>query len=81
MARTIVDAGGTVELNHPAVCFVPTVSAVAIRDITDQADLYTPVEDLDPAESELKFLCGSSNTLHTSIVRELCEWLIEHLPE
>ncbi|MER5858257.1 MULTISPECIES: esterase/lipase family protein [unclassified Streptomyces] len=81
VAKTIIEAGGTVELNHPAVCFVPTVSAVAIRDITDQADLYTPVNELDPTESELKFLCGSSNTLHTSIVRELCEWLLEHLPE
>ncbi|MEU0677599.1 hypothetical protein ABZ330_32850 [Streptomyces sp. NPDC006172] len=81
VGKTITEAGGTVELNHPVVCFVPTVSAVAVRDITTQADLYTEVAALDPEESELdEFLCGTANTLHTSIVPELCEWLLARLP-
>ncbi|WP_225840122.1 triacylglycerol lipase [Streptomyces sp. NK08204] len=81
VAKKIVEAGGEVELHYPAVCFVPSVSAVDVREVTNQEDLYTPADSL-AGESQLhEFRCASTNTLHTSIVPELCEWLLERLPE
>ncbi|MFI7291894.1 esterase/lipase family protein [Streptomyces anulatus] len=73
--------GGKVDLRHEDVCFVPTVSAVAIRDIEKQDDLYANVGDLDPQESELDdFLCSSTTTAHTGITEELCTWIMDRLP-
>ncbi|MFE1368683.1 esterase/lipase family protein [Streptomyces anulatus] len=74
--------GGKVDLRHEDVCFVPTVSAVAIRDIEKQDDLYTNVGDLDPQESELDdFLCSSTTTAHTGITEELGTWIMDRLPD
>ncbi|MCX4471759.1 alpha/beta hydrolase [Micromonospora sp. NBC_01655] len=62
-------------------CFVPAVSAVAIRDVDTEEALYTPVDTLDPGESELdEFRVASRNEEHTLITEELCSWLIERLP-
>lgn len=73
--------GGKIDLRHEDVCFVPTVSAVAIRDIEKQDDLYANVGDLDPQESELDdFLCSSTTTAHTGITEELCTWIMDRLP-
>ncbi|TDU78514.1 putative serine esterase DUF676 [Streptomyces sp. KS 21] len=81
VADELVAKGGKVDLRHEAVCFVPTVSAVAIRNIDKQEDLYAKVASLDPSESELdEFLWSSATTPHTAITRELCEWIIERLP-
>ncbi|MFI6824589.1 esterase/lipase family protein [Micromonospora sp. NPDC050187] len=84
--RIIADAleknGGRVTLLKPTVCFVPTVSAVAIRDLDDQDDLYAKVDALDPNESELdEFLCSSITTPHTAITEELCTWILDRLPD
>jgi hypothetical protein len=63
------------------VCFVPSVSAVAIRDIEKQDDLYAPIEEEGLQESELdEFLCSSTTTAHTAITQELCTWLMDRLP-
>ncbi|MGW4229892.1 esterase/lipase family protein [Streptomyces sp. NPDC004980] len=73
--------GGRADLRHESICFVPTVSAVAIRDIDKQDDLYAKVAVIDPEESELDEIFWSSTTTpHTAITQELCEWIIERLP-
>ncbi|MCX4696957.1 hypothetical protein [Streptomyces sp. NBC_01408] len=82
VADELVAKGGKVDLRHEAICFVPTISAVAIRDIDKQEDLYAKVATLDPNESELdEFLCSSATTQHTAITQELCQWIIKRLPE
>ncbi|MGV9554863.1 esterase/lipase family protein [Streptomyces sp. NPDC003522] len=84
--RILADAmrklGGAVDLRHEEVCFVPSVSAVAVRDIETQKDLYTNIDDLAPEESELDdHLCSSTTTAHTAITEELCTWLMDRLPD
>ncbi|MDX3486536.1 MULTISPECIES: esterase/lipase family protein [Streptomyces] len=74
--------GGKIDLRHEDVCFVPTVSAVAVRDIEKQDDLYVNVDELAPEESELDdFLCSSTTTAHTGITEELCTWIMDRLPD
>ncbi|MFB6780567.1 esterase/lipase family protein [Streptomyces sp. NPDC056352] len=80
LAETMEKLGGKADLRHEDVCFVPSVSAVAIRDIEKQDDLYADINALEPQESELNdFLCSSTTTAHTAITEELCTWLIERL--
>ncbi|MET7651653.1 MULTISPECIES: hypothetical protein [unclassified Streptomyces] len=82
LADTLRKLGGTVDLRYPEICFVPSVSAVAIRDIEKQTDLYANIDQLSPDESELdEFLCSSTTTAHTGITEELCTWLMDRLPD
>ncbi|MEV6615636.1 hypothetical protein AB0N31_17595 [Streptomyces sp. NPDC051051] len=82
LAEAMRKLGGTVDLRHEEVCFVPSVSAVAVRDIETQKDLYTNIDDLAPEESELDdYLCSSTTTAHTAITEELCAWLLARLPD
>lgn len=82
LADKLKKGGAEVELRHESVCFVPSVSAVAIRDIDQQKSLYTNIEDLSPDESEVdEFICSSATTPHTAITRELSEWLLDRLPD
>lgn len=81
VADELVAKGGRVDLRHGSICFVPTVSALAIRDIDKQEDLYAKVAAIDPQESEVdEILWSSTTTPHTAITRELGEWIIERLP-
>ncbi|OCC10890.1 triacylglycerol lipase [Streptomyces sp. PTY087I2] len=81
LASALEKAGATVDLRHPDVCFVPSVSAVAVRDLDRPEDLYANIDDLPPDESELDdFLCSSETTGHTAITEELCTWLLDRLP-
>ncbi|TQJ53227.1 alpha/beta hydrolase [Streptomyces sp. NBC_00080] len=81
LADAMKKLGGTVDLRHEEVCFVPSVSAVAIRDIETQADLYAKADELPPEESELDdFVLSSTTTPHTGITEELCTWLMDRLP-
>ncbi|MER6561002.1 hypothetical protein ABT300_25380 [Streptomyces sp. NPDC001027] len=81
LADTLRKLGGTVDLRHEDVCFVASVSAVAVRDVETQKDLYTNIDRLSPEESELDdFLCSSTTTAHTAITAELCTWLMDRLP-
>jgi hypothetical protein len=81
LADAMTKLGGRADLRHEDVCFVPSVSAVAIRDIGKQDDLYAPVEGRGLQESELDdFLCSSTTTAHTAITQELCTWLMDRLP-
>ncbi|MFF2141741.1 esterase/lipase family protein [Kitasatospora sp. NPDC058190] len=79
LADTLKDTAG---LKHEDICFVPSVSAVAIRDIEKQDDLYAKVDDLSPDESDVDdFICSSTTTAHTAITEELGSWLLERLPD
>ena len=81
-ADALKDAGQPAESDYPTVNFVPSVSAVAIRDIDNQADLYTDISTLPPRASELdEFLCSSANEEHTVITEELCTWILDRLPQ
>ncbi|USQ88448.1 alpha/beta hydrolase [Streptomyces phaeoluteigriseus] len=82
LADAMRKLGGTVDLRHEKVCFVPSVSAVAIRDVETQEDLYTPISGLVAEESELDdFFCSPTTTEHTAITAELCTWLMNRLPD
>ncbi|MFF1543942.1 hypothetical protein [Streptomyces sp. NPDC058291] len=80
LADAMEKLGGTVDLRHEEVCFVPSVSAVAIRDIDTQDALYAKITEMSPEESELDdFVCSSTTTPHTGITPQLCEWLLGQL--
>ncbi|WP_417159463.1 esterase/lipase family protein, partial [Streptomyces cyaneofuscatus] len=82
LATTLEKFGATVDLRHPDVCFVPTVSAVAIRDLDRPEDLYADVDGLSPEDGEVdEFFCSSETTGHTAITEELCTWLLDRLPQ
>ncbi|MFI8305101.1 esterase/lipase family protein [Streptomyces sp. NPDC085927] len=82
LADAMEHLGGKADLRHEDVCFVPSVSAVAVRDIDKQDDLYVNINGLAPEESELDdFLCSSTTTAHTAITEELCTWLMDRLPD
>ncbi|MEU5771627.1 hypothetical protein ABZ782_37590 [Streptomyces asoensis] len=82
LAETLRKLGGTVDLRHEDVCFVPSVSAVAVRDIEKQSDLYVNIDELSPDESEFDdFVLSSTTTPHTAISEELCTWLLDRLPD
>ncbi|MFD7130490.1 esterase/lipase family protein [Streptomyces sp. NPDC059894] len=75
--EAIREKKGKTELHHPEICFVPSVSAVDIRDFANQRDLYAPVDELNPSDSGLhKFLCSPTTTPHTLPTEELCTWLL-----
>lgn len=81
LADTIKKLGGTTDLRYENVCFVPSVSAVAIREVEKQDDLYVNIDKLEAEESEVdEFLCSSTTTGHTIITEELCTWLLDRLP-
>ncbi|MER6058470.1 esterase/lipase family protein [Streptomyces albidoflavus] len=62
----------------PSVCFVPTVSAVSIRDLDTTELLRTDIDKTDPGESDFDdFLCASENEPHTKITEELGSWLLD----
>ncbi|MFJ8104430.1 lipase family alpha/beta hydrolase [Streptomyces sp. NPDC096132] len=78
LADALEKLGTVVDLRHEDVCFVPAVSAVSIRDLDRQDDLYAKIDTLDPAESDVdEFLCSSTTTAHTEITEELGSWLVD----
>jgi hypothetical protein len=73
---------GAVKCDHEWVDFVPTVSAVAIRELDRQEDLYAPIPASPSTESKLnEFKVSSENTEHSLVTPELAEWLLERLPK
>ncbi|MGW0884241.1 esterase/lipase family protein [Streptomyces sp. NPDC002671] len=82
LADTLKKFGASVDLKHEDVCFVPSVSAVSIRDIDQQKDLYANIDNLSPDESDVDdFVCSSTTTAHTAITEELGYWLLDRLPD
>ncbi|MGW7400900.1 esterase/lipase family protein [Streptomyces cyaneofuscatus] len=81
LADTLEKLGGKADLRHENVCFVPSVSAVAVRDIDKQENLYRSIGEADAEESELdSFLCSTTTTAHTAITEQLCTWIMDQLP-
>lgn len=81
LADAMKKLGGKIDLRHEDVCFVPSVSAVAARDIDKQDNLYMNIGGLTPDETEVDdFLCSSITTGHTAITEELCTWIMDRLP-
>lgn len=65
----------------PAHCFVPSISAVSIRDITE-GTLRTDIDALPPDESDFDdFLCAEANHGHTMITEEAATWFLDRLPD
>ncbi|GGZ13823.1 hypothetical protein GCM10010387_02340 [Streptomyces inusitatus] len=82
LADAMKKVGGKIDLRYEDVCFVPSVSAVAIRDIEKQDDLYANIDALRPEESELNdFRCSSETTTHTALTEELGTWIVDRLPD
>lgn len=82
LADALKKAGAQVDLRHEEICFVPTVSAVALRDLDQQKDLYANLEDIAPDESETDdFVWSSATTPHTAVTEELASWLMDRLPD
>ncbi|AYN38243.1 hypothetical protein D9753_04100 [Streptomyces dangxiongensis] len=60
--------------------FVPSVSAVAVRDVMTDADLYVEIDGLEPETSDLDdFRLASQNQPHTLMTTELGGWIIEQI--
>ncbi|MET8813302.1 hypothetical protein ABZW47_14965 [Streptomyces sp. NPDC004549] len=82
LADALKKAGAQVDLRHEEICFVPSVSAVSIRDLDQQKDLYVNIDSLAPDESHVDdFLCSSETTPHTAVTEELGTWLLDRLPD
>lgn len=61
-------------------CFVPSVSAVSVRDFDTEDDLYTIVDDIDPSYGDLDdFVLARENQLHAQVSEELGQWLLDRL--
>ncbi|MFD7498004.1 esterase/lipase family protein [Streptomyces sp. NPDC059832] len=62
-------------------CFVPAVSAVDIRDLDTDEELYADISSLPEGESGLdEFKLASRNEGHTLVTEELSTWLLDRLP-
>ncbi|MGW0907054.1 esterase/lipase family protein [Streptomyces sp. NPDC002853] len=74
----IIGLGSEAEIR--AHCFVPSVSAVALRDIDTQEKLHDPFPE-NSEDSDLdEYLCATHNEAHTLVTEELSSWLLERLP-
>ncbi|MFE2302170.1 esterase/lipase family protein [Streptomyces sp. NPDC059445] len=74
--------GENVDMVHRSVCFVPSVSAVAIRDLDRQENLYAVIDELPPEESDLDdFLLSADNDPHAVMTQEIGEWVLDRLPD
>ncbi len=72
---------GKTEVTHRSISFVPSVSAVAIRDLDEHQEVYTDISALDPQESELdEFLLSATNEPHSHMSPELGRWILDRLP-
>ncbi|MCX4666184.1 hypothetical protein OG453_05820 [Streptomyces sp. NBC_01381] len=74
----IIGLGSEAEIREH--CFVPAVSAVALRDVDTHQKLYEPFPE-NSEDSELdEYLCASRNEGHTLVTEELCTWIMDRLP-
>lgn len=82
LADALRKVDATVELRHENVCFVPSASAVSVRDLGEQKDLYANVEEIAPAESDFDdYVPSYENTVHTQVTEQLATWLTDRLPD
>lgn len=74
----IIGLGSEAEIREH--CFVPSVSAVALRDIDAQEKLHDPFPEQSEDSDLDEYLCATHNEAHTLITQELCTWLLDRLP-
>ncbi|GAA2717344.1 MULTISPECIES: hypothetical protein [Streptomyces] len=73
--------GVDIEPSSESICFVPSVSAVDIRDLDRQEDVYADVNAINPEESGLdEFKVSAGNDAHAYVSEELAHWILERLP-
>lgn len=78
----LAGVGESVDLVHRSGCFVPSVSAVAVRDLGRQEDLYVNIDQLEPEESELnEFLLSPDNDPHALMTESIGRWVLDRLPD
>ncbi|WP_066947024.1 esterase/lipase family protein [Streptomyces lushanensis] len=78
----LAGAGESADLAHRSVCFVPSVSAVAVRDLDQQEDLYVNIDELPPEESDLnEFLLSQDNDPHALMTEDIGRWVLDRLPD
>jgi hypothetical protein len=80
MVADVLANVGEVEKLVPPVCFIPTASAVSLRDVTDHASLYDPIRRDEKGDLDA-FRCASENQAHVLITEELCGWILDRLAE
>ncbi|MEU8992861.1 hypothetical protein AB0C98_41875 [Streptomyces sp. NPDC048558] len=62
-------------------CFVPAVSAIALRESATHDDLYTPISDEELEESPFHAVkLASQSETHTLVTEELSTWFLDQLP-
>lgn len=62
-------------------CFVPAVSAIALREPDTHDNLYTPISDEDLEETPFHAVkLASQSDTHTLVTEELATWLLDQLP-
>ncbi|MFI6445705.1 hypothetical protein [Kitasatospora sp. NPDC050543] len=74
--------GATIDDRHRSGCFVPSVSAVALKydPVTWDVDLTTNLNDLPAGRSELDaFHCDTTNSEHSLVTESLAEWILAEL--
>ncbi|MEV0412039.1 hypothetical protein AB0I68_14875 [Streptomyces sp. NPDC050448] len=82
LGDTLSSFGEAVDMVHRTVCFVPSVSAVAIRDLDRQEDLYAHIDSMPPDESELDdYMLSGKNDPHAIMTAEIGEWVLDRLPD
>ncbi|MFF4534646.1 hypothetical protein [Streptomyces aureus] len=82
VADALAASGENVDPVHRSVCFVPSVSAVSIRDLGRQDDLYIDIDALPPEQSDLDdFLLSERNDPHALMTPQTGEWVLDRLPD
>ncbi|MET7899822.1 esterase/lipase family protein [Streptomyces mirabilis] len=82
LGDALAASGENVDIAHRSVCFVPSVSAVSIRDLDQQDGLYVNIDSLPPDESDLDdFLLSENNDPHSLMTPELGDWVLDRLPD
>ncbi|MFD3337381.1 esterase/lipase family protein [Streptomyces sp. NPDC058700] len=71
--------GAMPDLAHNASTFVPTISAVAAAGIDSHEALYSKIESDYSALHD--FRCATANEGHTTMTRELGEWIVTKLKD
>ncbi|WP_371502408.1 hypothetical protein OG871_35305 [Kitasatospora sp. NBC_00374] len=76
--------GATIDERHRSGCFVPSVSAVALKydPVTWDVDLKTDLNNLPAGRSDLDaFCCDTTNSEHSLVTETLAEWILAALTD
>ncbi|MFI7103772.1 hypothetical protein ACIBK8_31025 [Streptomyces sp. NPDC050161] len=74
--------GAQIEPEHRSGCFVPSVSAVALKHdpVTWDVDLHTDLNALPAGSTDLDaFTCDTTNSEHSVVTEPLAEWILAQL--